>query len=406
MFFSSILNLRCVVKSMKCSNSLIVTLIMSMFCFAVKAGMPVKSSADKLTLKEQLGQQLFFDTNLSSPAGQSCASCHDPKTFFVDPDNNLPTSAGVLPKLKGSRNSPTLLYAAFSPAFHYDGEEGLYMGGFFLDGRAATLIDQAKGPFLNPIEMANPDTFTVVNKVRESSYKELFKRIYGKTIFYDTGKAFNNIADAIAAFERSPVFKRFDSKYDYVLAGKAKFTSQEKRGLDLFQDPTKGNCAACHPSTPAEDGTPALLTDFSYDNLGVPRNPGNPFYGMSPEFNPAGRAFVDKGLGGFVAEVAENGKFKVPSLRNIAKTDPYMHSGYFKTLRGVVEFYSSRDLKPVCKKIFVTEAQALKKGCWPVPEVEENVNVDELGKLALTDAEIDDIVAFLKTLTDGYKIKH
>jgi len=405
MLFSSILNIHSAVKIISCPDNLIATLAMSMLCFAVEARVPVQPNADNLSLKAQLGQQLFFDANLSTPSGQSCASCHDPKTLFVDPDNKLPTSAGVLPELKGSRNSPTLLYAAFSPAFHYDTEEGLFMGGFFLDGRAATLVEQAKGPFLNPLEMANPDSFTVVNKVSKSRYRELFKRVYGATAFYDTGKAFNNIADAIAEFERSPVFKRFDSKYDYVLAGKAKFTDQEKRGLDLFEDPNKGNCAACHPSTPAENGTPALFTDFSYDNLGVPRNPDNPFYGIDPEFNPAGRRFVDKGLGEFVGEIAEKGKFKVPSLRNIAKTDPYMHNGYFKTLRGVVEFYSSRDLKPVCKKQFVSEAQALKKGCWSVPEVEENVNVDELGKLGLTDTEIDDIVVFLKTLTDGYKVK-
>jgi cytochrome c peroxidase len=405
MFFSSFLYSYKTVEIMKRWDSQIATLAMLMFCFAVEAGAPVPPGGDKLSVKAQLGQRLFFDTNLSTPFGQSCASCHDPKTFFVDPDNNLPTSEGVLPELEGFRNAPTILYVAFSPLFHYDREEGLFMGGFFLDGRAATLIDQAKGPFLNPLEMANPDSFTVVNKVRESSYKALFKRVYGVGAFDDTRKAFNNIADAIAAFERSSVFKRFDSKYDYFLAGKTRFTAQEKRGRKLFEDSSKGNCAACHPSRPAKDGTPPLFTDFTYDNLGVPRNPDNPFYDLDREFNPAGRAFVDKGLGTFLGEAAENGKFKVPSLRNIAKTGPYMHNGFFKTLRGIVEFYSSRDLLPVCKNLFVTEAQALQRGCWPVPEVEENVNADELGELALTSEEIDDIVAFLQTLTDGYKVK-
>jgi cytochrome c peroxidase len=188
--------------------------------------------------------------------------------------------------------------------------------------------------------------------------------------------------------------------------GKARFTAHEKRGRELFEDPNKGNCAACHPSRPAKDGTPPLFTDYSYDNLGVPRNPENPFYSVAPAFNPAGQAFIDKGLGGFVGDVAENGKFKVPSLRNIAKTGPYMHNGYFKTLRGVVEFYSNRDVRPVCQGLFVAEVDALKNGCWPAPEVKKNVNVDELGELDLSDAEIDDIVAFLQTLTDGYQIKH
>jgi cytochrome c peroxidase len=405
MFFSSFSYSYKTVDSMKSWDRQIAALAMLMFCFAVEAGVPVLPGGDKLSLKAQLGQRLFFDTNLSTPRGQSCASCHDPSTFFVDPDKNQPTSEGVLPKLKGSRNAPTILYAAFSPPFHYDRKEGLFMGGFFLDGRSATLVEQAKKPFLNPIEMANPDSFTVVNKVRESSYKELFKRVYGVGAFDDTRKAFNNIADAIAAFESSPVFKRFDSKYDYFLAGKTRFTAQEKRGRKLFEDSNKGNCAACHPSRPAKDGTPPLFTDFTYDNLGVPRNPGNPFYNLAPKFNPAGRAFVDKGLGTFVGEAAENGKLKVPSLRNIDKTGPYMHNGYFKTLRGVVVFYSTRDVLPVCKNLFVTEAKALSSLCWPAPEVNNNVNFDELGELALTNEEIDDIVAFLLTLTDGYKVK-
>jgi len=389
---------------MQLQYKLITVLIMLIFCFAVEAAVPVLPGADKLSLKAQLGQQLFFDTNLSTPPGQACASCHNPKTFFVDPDNNLPTSAGVLPGLKGSRNSPTLSYAAFSPIFFYDRKHGLFIGGFFLDGRAATLAAQAKLPFLNPIEMANPDSFTVVNKVRVSSYRELFKRVYGVRAFDDTNKAYNSIADAIAAYEQSPVFKRFDSKYDFFLAGKAKFTEQEKRGRKLFEDPNKGNCAACHPSRPAADGTPPLFTDFTYDNLGVPKNPENPFYNLPRAFNPAGRAFIDTGLGAFTAEAGENGKFKVPSLRNIAKTKPYMHNGYFKTLRGVVEFYSNRDILPFCNNPLTTEAKALASHCWPAPEVKKNVNFAELGELNLSEAEINDIVAFLNTLTDGYKV--
>ncbi|MGZ5076718.1 MAG: cytochrome-c peroxidase [Methylobacter sp.] len=393
------------IKPEKRWHRLIATSAISMFCIAVDAGVPVLPGAEQLSPKAQLGQRLFFDTNLSTPAGQACASCHSPATAFVDPDNSLPTSKGVLSELKGSRNAPTLLYSAFSPAFRYDRKAGLFMGGFFLDGRAATLADQAKGPFLNPIEMANPDAFTVVNKVRESDYAALFLSVYGPGAFDYSDQTYNYIADAIAAFEQSPVFRRFDSKYDYFLAGKAKFTEQEKRGRKIFEDPKKGNCAACHPSRPAKDGTPPLFTDFSYDNLGVPRNPENPFYAMAPEFNPAGLEFVDQGLGGVIGESPQNGKFKVPSLRNIAKTGPYMHNGYFKTLRGVVAFYSNRDVLPVCGSLFVTEAEALAGRCWPIPEVAENVNYAELGELMLNDAEIDDLVAFLQTLTDGYKIK-
>ncbi|MEQ1527684.1 MAG: cytochrome c peroxidase [Methylococcales bacterium] len=382
------------------------TFVLVMLSFnIVAAEIPTLPGSNKLSVKAQLGRQLFFDTNLSSPPGQACASCHNPNTFFVDPDHQQPTSDGVLSELKGARNSPMLHYAAYSPSFHFDRNEGLYIGGFFLDGRAKTLADQAKGPFLNPTEMANPDIFTVVNKVAESDYKELFTRVYGVNAFNDTSKAYNKIADAIAAFERSPVFRRFNSKYDYFLAGKTKFTAQEKRGRKLFEDPDKGNCAACHPSRPGQDGAPPLFTDFSYDNLGVPRNPENPFYDAGVEINPTGRNFIDKGLGKFVGEAAENGKFKVPSLRNIAKTGPYMHNGYFKTLKSVVMFYNNRDLLPTCKAIFASAAEAIAGACWPAPEVIKNVNVDELGNLGLNNTEIDDIVAFLNTLTDGYKVK-
>lgn len=390
---------------MKCWNNLIAGAAILMFCIPAEADVPMLPGGNQLNLKAQLGQQLFFDSNLSTPPGQSCASCHDPKVAFVDPDNNLPTSLGVLPELKGVRNAPMLSYAAYTPPFYFDRKAGLFIGGFFLDGRAASLADQAKGPFLNPLEMANPDSFTVVNKVRESAYAGLFKYVYGENAFNYVDEAYGNIADAIAVFEQSAVFKRFDSKYDYFLAGKAKFTAQEKRGRKLFEDPNKGNCAACHPSRPAENGTPPLFTDFSYDNLGIPKNPENPFYTVAPEFNPAGWSFVDSGLGGFVGEESQNGKFKVPSLRNIALTAPYMHNGYFKTLRGVLEFYSTRDVHAVCNQPFVTEAQALNNRCWPRPEVEKNVNYRELGELMLNDAEIDDLIAFLQTLTDSYKVK-
>jgi cytochrome c peroxidase len=356
-----------------------------------------------LSRKAQLGQKLFFDTNLSTPPGQSCATCHDAGRAFTDPDRNQPTSDGARPELKGSRNSPTAMYAAFSPKFHFDQTEGLYVGGQFLDGRAATLKAQAKGPFVNPLEMANPDRATVVAKVRQADYAPLFEKVYGRNLWNRPAAAYNRIADAIAAFERSSGFARFTSKYDYYLKGQARLTDQELRGRKLFEAEDQGNCAACHPSRPAPDGTPPLFTDFTYDNLGVPRNPDNPFYALPLDLNPDGADFVDLGLGGFVGQASENGKFKVPTLRNIAVTGPYMHNGYFRTLRGVVEFYSNRDVKPACPNPLTREAEAIQRNCWPAPEVAANVNRDELGDLGLNDREIDDLVAFLKTLTDGYQ---
>jgi cytochrome c peroxidase len=361
------------------------------------------SDAEVLSPKAQLGRVLFFDSGLSEPAGQSCASCHDPGRAFVDPDKNAATSKGVIPPLVGSRNTPTSMYMAFSPRFHWDEKEELYRGGQFWDGRAATLEEQAKGPFVNPLEMANPHGKAVVEKVRRAAYAPMFEQVFGKDALKDDDKAYDRIAEALADFQRTREFAPFSSKYDAYLAGKAKLTKQEMRGLRLFEAEDKGNCAACHPSKPGPKGEPPLFTDFSYDNLGIPRNPDNPFYRLPAKYNPAGELFADRGLGGALKKASEDGKFKVPTLRNIAVTGPYMHNGYFKTLEGVTAFYNDRDVRPQCDSNRVGEAEALKQKCWPAPEVISNVNKDELGDLGLTPREIADIVAFMKTLTDGWQ---
>jgi len=348
-----------------------------------------------------LGRLLFFDAGLSEPAGQSCASCHAPARAFTDPDTSRPISKGVDPRRFGNRNSPTAMYMAFSPAFHFDEKEGHYVGGQFWDGRAATLEEQAKAPFLDPLEMANPDKRAVVQKVRRAAYAGLFEQVYGKGALDDVDRAFERIAAALAAYERGPELRPFNSKYDAWLAGKAKLSKQELRGLKLYEDEKKGNCAACHPSRRGPKGEPPLFTDFTYDNLGVPRHPDNPFYGQDKAHNPDGARFVDRGLGAAVKQPAEDGKFKVPTLRNIARTAPYMHNGYFTTLRGVVAFYNDRDARKRCPND-LPEAEALKRRCWPAAEVAANVNTEELGRLGLTGREVDDIVAFLRTLDDGY----
>lgn len=350
---------------------------------------------------EQLGRALFSDPGLSRPAGQSCASCHDASRAFTDPDTLPSSPEGAVAGRFAARNSPTAMYAAFSPHFHYDETEGLYLGGQFLDGRAATLEEQAVQPFLNPLEMNNPDKQSVVDAVRRSTYAGLFRQVFGPDALDDPDAAFENMATAIAAFERRPLFNRFSSRYDAYLAGRVKLNAQEMRGLRAFEAEDKGNCAACHPSKPADDGTPPLFTDFSYDNLGVARNPHNPFYRQAARFNPDGRSFVDRGLGAALGLPAEDGKFKVPTLRNIAVTAPYMHNGYFSDLRAVVDFYNTRDTRPGCPNAY-DERQALAAGCWAAPEVAENVNTDELGNLKLSAREVDDIVAFMRTLTDGW----
>lgn len=352
---------------------------------------------------ERLGKLLFEDVNLSDPPGQSCATCHAMGAGFADPDRSAPTSKGVRAGLFGDRNTPSAAYMAFSPKFQFDEAEEHYVGGQFWDGRAATLVEQAKEPFLNPLEMANTEAAQVVDKVRAAAYAQLFTEVFGADAFADPDKAFERIAEAIAAWERTPVFSPFSSKYDAWLAGRARLTPQERRGLELFEREDKGNCAACHPVVKGADGRGGLGTDFTYDNLGVPKNPANPFYRLAAAQNPAGEAYVDRGLGGVVGKASEYGKFKVPTVRNVALTAPYMHNGYFRTLRGSVVFYNDRDTKPRCASDWVSEADALKQQCWPAPEVTANVNDEELGKLGLSDSEIDDIVAFMHTLTDGWK---
>jgi cytochrome c peroxidase len=371
---------------------------------AVTATTPAADSGPSLEDDRQvrLGRLLFFDASLSEPAGQACVTCHQPARAFTDPDDGQPTSKGVHVDRFGNRNTPSAMYMAFSPAFHFDEKEGHYVGGQFWDGRAATLEEQAKVPFLNPVEMANPDKRSVVEKVRRAPYADQFAALYGKDALADMDQAYERIAVALAAFERGPEFRPFSSKYDAWLAGRARLGARESRGLKLFEDEKKGNCAACHPSQRRPDGGLPLFTDFTYDNLGVPRNPENPFYDLPRGYNPQGKRVLDRGLGATVRRRAEDGKFKVPTLRNIALTAPYMHNGYFKTLRGVVAFYNDRDVRPRCRGE-VTEAEALRLGCWPKPEVARNVNQEEMGRLGLADDEIDDIVAFMLTLTDGYQ---
>jgi cytochrome c peroxidase len=184
---------------------------------------------------------------------------------------------------------------------------------------------------------------------------------------------------------------RFDSKYDQHVANPqaVPLTDSELRGLALFTGNAK--CANCHSLDTTLAGK-ALFTNFGYQNIGVPRNPMNPFYFLPQSLNPDGANFVDLGLGGFLKDPKQYGKHKIPSLRNVGITSPYMHNGFFKTLREVVSFDNTRDVV----------------ASWPAPEVSENVHrhmppmPGTFGRLGLTDGEIDDIVAFLMTLTDGY----
>ena len=394
------------------------TLSMVLLCLA--SGISAESaSAVTLNKEQQLGRLLYEDKELSLNRNQSCASCHSLQPVggnrvkslvpgFVDPDNarnGSSVSKGSIKGVTGGLNSPSAGYAAQSPAFHWDETQGLYIGGQFWNGRASSLVDQAKGPFLNPAEMAMPNELAVISRIKQQvKYHPLFKEVYGvdlKNLTLDQAKpTFDLVVQAISRFEESPVLNKFNSKFDFVLAGKTSFTPQEAQGFELFNRADKGNCAACHVSEASQnelgETVPPMFTDYSYDNIGLPRNvkiPGNP----EPNLGLGGRADI----AAVDADGLEIGKHKVMSLRNIALTAPYGHNGVMPTLEDIVHFYNTRDTLGLV--VNNKHLQFGKKG-WPLPEIAENLNVDELGNLKLSAAEEKAIVAFLKTLTDDYPL--
>jgi len=326
-----------------------------------------------------LGNLLYHDTNLSSPIGQSCASCHDINTGFDNPNSSNPTSVGADLESFGTRNAPTASYSAFIPAPAFAltrrGTQRL-IGGLFLDGRAQSLEEQAKGPFINPVEMGNSSEQEVISKVAISTYAAEFELLFGENILLDAEQAYNYVADAIAAFERSSIFSPFSSKFDQVQAGTLNFTATENRGQNIFNN--KGDCRRCHGRNVNRDNnTPEVFSDFTYRNIGIPSNPQLPALINDP-------SFIDLGLGAVSGDVRNDGEFRVPTLRNIANTSPYMHNGAFSTLREVIEFYNTRD---------TTFSEA--------PEVNRNISQGRIGELNLTTNEINDLIAFLETLTDA-----
>jgi cytochrome c peroxidase len=434
---------------------------------------------------EELGKRLFFDPGLSNPAGQSCASCHAPETGWTGPDSTVNAGeaiiGGIIPTRYGNRKPPTVAYASRTPMLHKcicqsgnpedclcgmqngcsitdDGiipplaADRTFAGGLFWNGRATgwrlcdPLAEQAMAPFLNRLEMNNPNPKHICLKVKHSDYAGLFKEVWGKgslDCVKDVKGTYERIARSIAAYERSHEVEPFSSKFDQFWQNSVGLmppvqninmmnwpnfmgrglTDQELMGLVVFN--TKGKCSTCHWLTPVAEGQPPLFTDFGYHNLGIPKNPDNPFYAMPPSVNPDGFDWVDPGLGGFLAttagvvdangvsrdytaDVAANmGRHRTPTLRNVDKR-PYPefvkafgHNGYFKSLMEIVHFYNCRDVK-----VPGTGAQQ----CTDMPpaeppEVAENVNTTELGNLGLTPMEGMALIKFMQTLTDGFMVE-
>lgn len=406
--------------------------LLALIAFLVSLAFPARSestpaaiAADEraLTPLELLGKRIFEDRNLSRPAGVSCSSCHDAaKAFQGDNGSPFPAVArGSLPTSFGKRNTPTIMYASFAPPFAFiddkDEETGkiekIPAGGQFLDGRARDLLAQVEGPMLDPLEMNAPSKRFVVEAVRDGAYADLARAVYGQMIFADPDGAFEKLAQAVVAFEASERFHPFASKFDDFLRGEAQLTTLEQKGFELFKDPKKGNCLACHAgkedSRNPEDW---LFTDFTYDALGAPRNKAIPGAGKpdaAPDLGLCKRpGLADVAPAGFEIE-SVCGAFKVPTLRNVAVTAPYLHNGVFAKLRDVVDFYATRDTDP--GRWYPTDEKGRPRKFDGLPaSAHENVNVKEAPydrkpgqKPRLSEKDIDAITAFLETLTDREK---
>jgi cytochrome c peroxidase len=416
-----------------------------------------------------LGKLLLFDKRLSVNQNEACSFCHTPETGFTGPVQSLNLTTVSYPgsvRARFSNRKPqSYMYAPFAPVLHYNALQGDFVGGNFWDMRASGYrlqnpsAEQAQGPPTNPVEMGLPDSACVAYRLSQTPYRKLFETVWGADSFNiqwssdvekvcttpgpppandqypvhlsvadraRADRAYDCFALAISAYEFSPEVSPFTSKYDHVQAGTDQFMPQEKLGYELFRG--KARCNECH-----RDGGPGeepLFTDFTASNLGVPRNPGLQIYyegrpdqhGYTP--NPAGGAYVDKGVGSFLRTLQSDSgqlnpdsewikgapkfdaKFQVATLRNVDMrprpdfVKAYMHNGYFKSLKEVVHFYNTRDALPKCAAGDPGE----KVTCWPVPEDSTNLNKRQLGNLKLTGREEDALVSFLTTLTDGYKV--
>jgi cytochrome c peroxidase len=370
----------------------------------------------RVELLAELGRRLFFDPALSASGRLACASCHDPARAYGPPGEHVIMPGGKDMRESGLRAVPSLRYLQATPAFteHFrdsddEGDASVDngpTGGLTWDGRVDRGRDQARLPLLSPLEMANDSPAAVVEAVRRSAHADLLRGAFGEGIFADADRAFDGILQALEAYEqRYTEFYPYSSKYDAFLDGKAELTAPEARGLALFNDPEKGNCAHCHLSARSNDGAPPQFTDYGLAALGVPRNPE-----IAANAEPS---FYDLGLcGPLRRDLADRGEycgmFKSPSLRNVALRRAFFHNGVFRTLRQVMEFYVERDTHP--EKWYPRKADGtVRKFDDLPPQYHANVNIEppfdrHVGdQPRLSGDEIDDIIAFLQTLTDGYR---
>lgn len=354
-----------------------------------------------------LGRMIFFDVSLSASGRLACATCHDPRYAYGPPPDRAIAMGGRNLDQSGTRAVPSLRYLRASPAFalrhHFpDGDDGP-IGGFTWDGRAASIRDQAQLPLLAANEMANAGPVDVVAKLRKSGYAAAFRAQFGADIFDDVDRAFAAVLEALDAFQSIPEeFFPYASRYDAFLRGELELTDQENRGAQLFKDPRKGNCASCHLGT-IRAGKPPSFTDYDYVNVGVPRNPH-----IAANADPN---YFDLGLCGPLRRdlSATNevcGYFRSPTVRNTAIRTAYFHNGVFHSLREVLEFYNERDLHP--EKFYSRNPDGtvhvfddLPPGSADTIDHDPPLDRKPGQEPALSDADIEDLIAFLKTLTDA-----
>lgn len=375
-------------------------------CAALALRSVVADEASDLPEAASLGEKIFADVSLSASGDLACATCHDPAHAHSQ-SNNLPVQLGGANRdVPGFRAVPSLRYLSFTPSFGFDGE-GTPSGGFNRDGRAPDLMVQAIRPLFAAHEMANASPAELVTRLAATPYAAEFRRVFGDRIFDDAEATVRAVSFALMQYQKAdPEFRPFNSKYDYFLRRRVRLDPAELRGLALFNRADKGNCASCHPSGRNADGSPPMFTDFTYDNLGVPRNAAIPA--------TADVAYRDMGLcGPDRTDLSDRtdlcGAFKVPTLRNVATRHVFFHNGRFTTLRDALRFYVRRDTDP--DEFYPRDADGSVRKFDDLPaDLAGNVNTSEVpydrsaGRAPrLSEPEIADLEAFLNTLTDGYK---
>jgi len=386
----------------------VVIAYMTLACGLIVAHTTQSAEQTGKTSLADLGRRIFFDPSLSASGQMACSTCHDPRYAYGPPPGKGITSGGPHLDRSGTRAVPSLRYLHRVPLFSQttrfaDGDVGP-AGGFTWDGRAGTLRDQARIPLLAANEMANGSAADVVARLEKAYYAAEFREAFGADVFQQPQRAFEAALSALDAFQQVPKeFYPFSSKYDAFLRGELELSEQEERGVALFKDPVKGNCASCHVVL-SRAGQPPVFTDYDFLNVGVPRNPR-----IAANSDPS---YFDLGLCGparrdLAASRQFCGFFRAPTMRNVARRDCFFHNGVFNSLRDVLRFYVERDLHP--EKYYSRNPDGSVRKFDDLPpgyadNVDRDAPLDRVagGSPALTESEIDDLIAFLDTLNDGY----